>query len=306
MSLKDKLRKNTPVALLNLYRAYKKAKVNKSLKKQKELGKSWTKIDLLNHLKAMGVKEGDNLLVHSSLSKIGHVSGGPVTVIEALIECVGKNGNLLMPNSPNASLQLDYVKNLDVFDVQKSKSALGAITECFRNWPGTKRSLHPTEPVSCLGPKAEYFTSNHYKDLTPYADNSPWMKFAKEGGKILYIGVTLDNAGTSLHCLEDAIDEFKYPVYYKDAFKVSLIDDKGEKMEMITKVHNPVFSAHRKCDGLIPGFVRNEVAFKLTFGNAPTLVFDSSKMLDYMIEEYQSKGVTMYTPNGETIAGWEE
>lgn len=306
MNLRDKLRKSTPKFLLELFRNYKKKKVNKQLKKQAELGNSWTKSDLINHLKNMGIEEGDNLLVHSSLSKIGHVLGGPNTVIEALLETIGPSGNLLMPNSPNASLQLDYIKKLDVFDVRNAKSALGAITECFRNWPGAKRSLHPTEPVSCFGPLSTYFTENHFKDLTPYSENSPWMKFAIRGGKILYIGVSLDNAGTSLHCLEDAVDDFIYPVYYKEEFEVSLLNYAGEKINILTKVHNPEFSARRKCDELIPSFIKEGVASEHSFGKAKTYLFESDAMLEHMLKQYKTKGVTMYTPNGETIYGWGE
>lgn len=35
-----------------------------------------------------------------------------------------------------------------------------------------------------------------------------------------------------------------------------------------------------------------------TIGKAKTLVFDASKMLEVMIDEYHRNGVTMYTPTG--------
>lgn len=299
MSIRDIVRSNTPKFLLNAFRAYKKKKVNANLQAQKEKGEALTLEDLVQQFKAMGITQGDNVLVHSSLSKIGYIAGGPATLIEALKKIVGENGNLLMPNSPNGSLQLDYIRELEVFDVNEDKSALGAITEYFRKMKGTVRSLHPTEPVSVWGKDAAYFVEGHHLDETPYAEHSPWYKLAQQGGKILYIGVTLDNAGTSLHCLEDAVDDFKYPVYYPEVFAVKLKDYQGNLLEMQTKVHNPEYSAKRKCDGLIPLFMEQGVAELHYLGNAKTYVFDAKKMLEHMLFYYEKEGVTMYTPNGE-------
>ncbi|SFT51602.1 aminoglycoside 3-N-acetyltransferase [Lishizhenia tianjinensis] len=301
MALKDFVRSNTPQFLLNAFRKYKKKKVNAALEQQKQKGDVLTTADLIQTFKAIGIVEGDNLLVHSSLSKIGFVEGGPQAVVDALLQSVGENGNLLMPNSPNASLQLDYIRNLKCFDVVNDKSALGAITEYFRNLPQAIRSLHPTEPVSCIGKDAEYFTKDHQLDNTPYAQNSPWYKLAKRGGKILYIGVSLDNAGTSLHCMEDAVADFKYPVYFKEEFTVDLKDVNGNLSTITTKVHNPEFSALRKCDELLPLFIEKGVAKEVRVGKAKTYLFDAEKMLEHMIYYYEKEGITMYTPKGESL-----
>lgn len=299
MALRDFVRSNTPQFLLNAFRRYKKKKVNAALKVQQERGEVLTIEQLIANFKEIGIVEGDNVLVHSSLSKIGFVEEGPKTVVDALLRLVGPQGNVLMPNSPNASLQLDYIKNLNCFDAKNDKSALGAITEYFRTLPEAIRSLHPTEPVSCIGKDAEYFTKDHQLDNTPYAENSPWYKLAKQGGKILYMGVSLDNAGTSLHCMEDAVDNFKYPVYYAHEFTVSIKDFQGNLSEITTKVHNPEYSAKRKCDQLIPLFVEKGVAKEVLVGKAKTYVFDAQKMLEHMIYYYEKEGITMYTPFGE-------
>ena len=48
-----------------------------------------TKTSLVAHLQGAGVKPGDTLFVHTSLSKLGWVCGGAQTVIEALQDTVG-------------------------------------------------------------------------------------------------------------------------------------------------------------------------------------------------------------------------
>lgn len=297
--MRDLIRKLTPQIILDQYRKKKKSQRDKELLSAKESGNVILKEDLVNDLIKAGVKSGDTLLVHSSLSKIGYVEEGPKTVVEALLDVVGTEGNLLMPNSPNAGLQLEYIRSIESFDVQNTPSALGAITEYFRKLPEAKRSAHPTEPVSCIGPDAEYFVSEHFGELTPYTEKSPFYKVSEKGGKILYLGVTLDNAGTNLHTLEDAVDDFKFPVYYDEVFEVNVVLPDGKTKTMKTKVHNPEQSKKRKCDQLIPLFESEGVMKEVKIGEARGLLVDAKGMLDLMLKEYKEHGVTMYTPEGD-------
>lgn len=296
--LRDLLRALAPGFLLETYRKRKKDQQRAALKQQKESGKAWTKADLLQQLKDIGIVEGDTLLVHSSLSKIGFIKNGPADLVDALLESVGPDGHILMPDSPNASFQLDYVRTLKVFDVQNDPSRLGTVTEYFRKLPQSRRSKHPTEPVSCIGPDTSYFVDHHFGNLTPYNKSSPFYKVSERKGKILYIGVTLDNAGTNLHTLEDAVQDFKFPIYYPETFPVKVKFEDGTIHDMETRVHDPSWSKKRKCDGLIPLFESQDVLHKVKIGHAPTLLVDAGKMLETMIHEYETRGVTMYTPQG--------
>lgn len=298
-ALKNVIRSLIPDQLLNRYREKKKDKRRKSIREQAEKGEGLTLDKLIVQLRACGLKEGDSVLVHSSFSKIGYVEGGPKTFVDGLLAVIGPSGNLLMPSSPNPGYQLDYIRNLKQFDVQNDPSKMGAITEYFRKLPGVLRSESPTEPVCCFGPEATWFTGGHLGELTPYTKNSPFARLAEANGKILYVGVTLDNAGTSLHVLEDAVPDFKYPVYYPEVFDVSVKQADETVVPVSVKVHNPEQSAKRRCDGLLPLFEAKGVMSRSTIGDAQTLVFDAAKMLEVMIEEYQKNGVTMYTPTGE-------
>lgn len=296
--MRNFLRSITPGFLLALYRKRKKQQRNKELDRSKEQGQVLTREELVRQFKSIGIQEGDTLLVHASLSKIGYVEEGPKTVVEALMEVVGSTGNLLMPTSPNASLQYDYIRSLEIFDIVNEPSKLGAISEYFRKLPGAQRSAHPTEPVACIGPDALYFTEGHFGRLTPYDTYSPFYRVSERKGKILYLGVTLDNAGTNLHTLEDAVDNFPYPVYAKEIFTVPVRFPDGRVETMETKVHNPQQSAKRKCDGLIPLFLSQGVMQDCRIGEARALLTDAGKMLDCMLHEFHERGVTMYTPEG--------
>lgn len=297
MSLKNFVRSLTPSFLLSWNRRRKKNNRNAELSDKHTSGKSISTEELINDLRKIGIKSGDSVLVHSSLSRIGHLADGPKTFVDALVASVGEQGTILMPTSPNNVFQLNYIRNTPFFDVLNSPSKTGAITEYFRKLPNACRSLHPTEPVSAIGKLAEYYTEAHFNQVTPYNKNSPFYRVSEQKGKILYVGVTLSMAGTSLHTLEDAVD-FKFPVYYKDEFEIDVIDEKGVKHVVKTKVHNPEFSKKRKCDDLIPLFEAKGALTKCTLGEAATLVVDAEQFLAVMISEYEENGVTMYTPKG--------
>lgn len=298
MAFRDTLRSLTPAFLLKWYRGKKKEAVRAEIDEQRNRGEGWSTETLVKQLRDAGIKEGDTLLVHSSLSKMGYVNGGPQAVVDAFLKAVGAKGHVLMPNSPNAGYQLEYIRSLEVFDAAQSPSALGAITETFRKQPGAVRSISATEPVSCIGPDANWFTEGHFGKQTPYTSDSPFFRVAESGGKILYVGVTLANAGTSLHLLEDAVHDFPYPVYYPELFEIAVKLPDGTVQQVQTKVHNPEQSAKRRCDELIPLFEREGALRKITVGNAETLLLDARLMLEVMLEHYYEAGVTMYTPFG--------
>ena len=298
MSAKDILRSLVPQPLLQWNRNRKKAKVRKDLAARKAAGDVWTKASLVESLRAAGVAPGKDLLVHSAMSSIGYVEGGPATVVAALLEAVGEEAHLLMPSSPVITLQAEHPQT--VFSVAETPSKMGAITEYFRREVADARSAHPLEPVAVKGPKAQRYTTGHHTDGTPYGPQSPWTKHLASGGQLLYIGTTLINSGTSLHAVEDAIGwkDFSFPVYLQESrtFPVELVG--GRKVNVVTKLHNPAVSAQRKCDGLIPLLEAKGALKHVRIGEAPSLLVDASLFKSVLLEEYRTNGVTMYTPEG--------
>ena len=287
-----------PEFILVLLKKTKKYFRNRSLKSQQLKNKSLSKEDLVSLLKNMGIMKGEHILVHSSLSKIGHINGGAFTLIDALLEVVGDEGTLLMPAFPAKGRNKDYLLENNVFDLTNTPSQMGLVTETFRKMDGVKRSFHPTDSICAFGKEADYFTNAHYGNLTPYNENSPFRKLCTKQGKILMLGTTLNGACTNLHTLEDAVS-FKYPIYDEKIFIVKMIDKNGVVHTMETKVHNPNWSAKRNCDALKPIFEKEQVLINGKIGEAQCMLIDASKMLDVMINYYNRYGVTMYTPYGE-------
>lgn len=114
------------------------------------------KDDLVDDLRRLGLQEGDTVLVHSSLSKIGYVEGGADTVIDALLEVIGNQGTLLMPTLTVGGRMVSQLREGRLFDYRNTPTGLGIINEAFRKRAGVLRSIHPTHSVCGIGPNAEF------------------------------------------------------------------------------------------------------------------------------------------------------
>lgn len=170
-------------------------------------------------LTAIGVKPGMVLLVHTSLSKIGWVSGGPVAVILALEEVLGPEGTLVMPthsgdlsdpeewsNPPVPQEWKEIIRQtMPAFDSEMTPTrAMGRITETFRNQRRVLRSNHPHMSFAARGKFASLITDNHSLDFS-LGDGSPLARIYDLEGRILLLGVEHDN-NTSLHLAEYRAD----------------------------------------------------------------------------------------------------
>ena len=174
---------------------------------------------LARALKTCGLAEGQTVIVHSALSKLGWVCGGPVTVIQALLDVLGAEGTLVMPahsgeNTDPVHWQAPPVPKdwqatirttMPAFDPAITPTRqMGRIAELFRTWPGAVRSYHPTTSFAALGPKADLITSEHELEQS-HGEKSPLGKLYDLNASVLLLGVGHSN-NTSLHLAETRAD----------------------------------------------------------------------------------------------------
>ena len=149
---------------------------------------------LVEGFRELGVEEGDTLLVHSSYKSFGEVDGGPQMVIRALKAALGTQGTLIMP-----TFNFDFNKGVP-WDVRKTRSKMGALTEIVRMDPRAKRVFHPFYSFAILGKHAEMLGSLRYKSA--YERNSVFGKLRDLDGKIMVIGLSYNDSMTFFHHIE--------------------------------------------------------------------------------------------------------
>ncbi|RPI41511.1 MAG: aminoglycoside N(3)-acetyltransferase, partial [Bacteroidetes bacterium] len=89
-----------------------------------------TKDRLIHDLKEIGVEKGDSLNLKISLKSIGHVEGGPRTVIEALMEVAGKKGTLVAESFVGA-YPVSELRKKTIISEPDSPSYAGAIANAM-------------------------------------------------------------------------------------------------------------------------------------------------------------------------------
>ncbi len=161
-----------------------------------------TKNEIAASLRDLGLKTGDIVLLHSSLSSIGAVEGGADAVIEAFLDVLGPAGTLAVP----------------IF------GALGIITERLRARPDAVCSIHPKAAIAAVGARAEALCRDHWRAETAHAENTPYTRIAEAGGYVCLLGVDQDR-NTTLHTVEELL---RLP-YLKTTAPVAFDTPEGRK-----------------------------------------------------------------------------
>jgi aminoglycoside 3-N-acetyltransferase len=172
-----------------------------------------TRASLDADLTRLGLPGGDTVLVHSSLSALGWVAGGPVAVVGALLDALGPDGTLAMPSftgdlSEPSQWQHPPVpeswwpiirSQTPAFDPLLTPTRMmGRVAETFRTWPGTRRSAHPQSSVAALGPQAEFITAQHPLEDS-MGERSPFARLYDLNAWVLLLGT---DRNSSLHLAE--------------------------------------------------------------------------------------------------------
>lgn len=174
---------------------------------------------LAEQFAACGLAAGQTVLVHSAMSKIGWIAGGPEAVILALLQVLTPSGTLMMPahstqntdpaqwgNPPVPESWVPVIRaQMPAYNPHTTPTRqMGAIAELFRTWPGAVRSAHPTMSFAALGPQAAALTADHVLEAD-LGEGSPIGRLYQLDGHVLLLGVGHSN-NTSLHLAEFRAD----------------------------------------------------------------------------------------------------
>lgn len=195
----------------------------------------------------LGIRKGQTIILHSSWRALYSLKATPLDVINILIEKIGEDGTLLMPC---------YSSSSDNFDVNKSLSAAGVLSECFRRCDGVLRSDFPKFSMCGKGKHAYEILNSHKNSTYQFDDFSPYSIATKKyDAKVLLLGLKSTTHKISVfHCAT-------YDSRYDNAFYLTCFSQEKKYLRPNGEVIKYI--------DRIPGCQNDKKAFRKLFSNIP-------------------------------------
>jgi aminoglycoside 3-N-acetyltransferase len=177
----------------------------------------FSRAELADGFRTLGVSPGDTVMVHASVRAVGPIAGGPDQIHLAIKDALTDDGTMMMYAScPDGvddvgrgvypgSTELEILEKMPAFDPMTARSARdnGTLVEFFRTYPGTLVNNHVAR-FAVWGAHASHLISEQPWDF-PFGRGSALDRFVDLNGKILLIGCDHDHV-TFLHYAEHILD----------------------------------------------------------------------------------------------------
>lgn len=267
--------------------------------------------EIADALHELGVKRGDWICVHASLSEFfgdGIFDSGAVEgkvrpseygklILEMLFDLVGPDGLVMMPTD-FAGNYINASNSGKKLSINQGKSNRGTLTEIFRKLPGVYRSTNPIYTVSIRGSGLEYESANHWD--VPYAMDigSPWDTFARRGGKVIFFGCGYD-VNSFIHHPEYLLkNNYPLPVFYSEPHLFNVENADGVTRQIESFVHAVTWkygTVSKFCAHLQEKYsLYNELEVR----GRKIIVFDAQRQTDALFKEL-AQGITWYSAESQ-------
>jgi len=236
----------------------------------------------------------DILMIHSSLNGMVPMYTGSLNKLLSLIlsYCKQNNITLAMPaffSGSNLEAKEYYENGKHIFNVGKTFSQMGMLSELFRRTPNVKRSIHPTHSICALGPLADLLTKNHHHADTTFGEGTPFGEVIKYRTIILGIGTKSPQPLTQVNSAPDIMKN-EFPInLYSEMIPVTCVDEIGNNKIYNLRIRKREFKIDRKT---VKKILRRKV-IEWTYKGIPFLLAQADVVTNVIIEAARN-GQTIY------------
>jgi aminoglycoside 3-N-acetyltransferase len=241
----------------------------------------------------LNLRDGDLVYVHSGMDGL-NLDFPFYRILFLIQEVIGERGTVVFPTYPNHRISsYEWLKQGNVFDIRRTLSYTGILTEFARRQRKAIRSLHPTKSVCAIGPAAKELTATHHLSPYPYDTNSPYYKLIEGGGKIIGLGATTNYISFG-YCVDDAFKE-KFPVrvYHDEIFAAPCINHEGERVIVKTYAHDMRTTVHPDMPQWMRKHISEEACRDLNVRGMKFFRADAPKLFAEMME-LAKRGIIAY------------
>lgn len=249
---------------------------------------------LRRHLEQRVPQDFEVLMVHSSVNNMTPMfTGGPLDLLKMLIAFCGPDRTLVMPafyfgEARDGSTRATFERQ-PRFDLRRTPSQMGLLTELFRRYKGVVPSRHPVYRLSALGPLATDLTRGHESAPTACGLGTPFDFMANHNTLILGIGKPFEVL-TQVHHAEDVLgSEFPVPAFEVEPLPMTLVDGNGE----IPFTLRGRSIQHKRNMWKLRGILDEQQLMEWTFHRVPLFATRADVVTRRLIEAAR-KGVTLY------------
>lgn len=257
----------------------------------------YTKDTLKQQLKEMGLKETDNLMLHSSMKAIGNTENGADTVIDAFMEYLSQ-GLFMTPAHTWKQMNEEY----NIFDPKTEPACVGIIPNIFLKRKNVVRSLHPTHSIAAYGINAEEFVKGEENITTPCGIGGCWNRLYDINAKILLAGVT-HIRNTYIHAIEEVFDVPERFTEKPTLFKIKMPDGNLKEINMYRHYNPKTAHISESFDKMLDGYFETGAAKKVKFGNAECILCDAVKLFE-VTEKILKKEINCFIDREEIPQQW--
>jgi aminoglycoside N3'-acetyltransferase len=252
---------------------------------------------IVNTLHRLGVKDGDSLLTHTAFRSLFRGSKEKLTevgsselyardLIRALRDICGPTGALMMPTEFLPDYQIASFQGRP-FDLRSAPTNRGFLCQQLLELPEARRSTNPIYNIAAVGGGFEELLDEHYKYEYSMDKGSPWWEFSERGGKIVYLGASLDS-NSCIHMPEYVLkNEYPKPVFFSRPHEFNLIDLRGRPYRARAYVH-----AIRWGSGVVTKacrylHYRHRILNEAFIGTTPIVVVEARLQYKALIKELE-------------------
>jgi len=229
--------------------------------------------DFRDSLQQMGIRRGQTLLIHSDMAAFGKPIRDKKRLMNSIIEMfkdlVGETGTIVMP-----TFTYSFCKGQE-YDVNESRSTVGALTEFFRKTEGVVRTIHPLFSVAIWGGNKEFLKNVSHDS---FGIDSIFDKIKKINSKMVAFGSTFSQSFTFIHHIEQI---HGVPHRFIKTFEGIIRNGKSKKksnadyyVRYLDKNVNPNF------DNFETYLLSKQLMEKRYIGNASILVVDTKTIFE--------------------------